>query len=67
MDKDNSTEILDPAAKLSEVMEETQIRPRRLSEFTGQSGIIEQLTIFIAAAKKRGESLDHTIFSGHPG
>jgi Holliday junction DNA helicase RuvB len=67
MDEDNATQILDPNIKPSEVMVERHLRPHRLSEFTGQPEIIDQLSIFIAAAKKRGESLDHTLFSGHPG
>ncbi len=43
------------------------IRPQELSDFTGQSKIISNLKIFIAAAKMRGESLDHVLFHGPPG
>lgn len=43
------------------------IRPQGLEEFTGQDKIIENLKIFIKAAKLRGESLDHVLFHGPPG
>ena len=43
------------------------LRPQSLSDFTGQVEIKENLAIFISAAKKRGEAMDHTLFFGHPG
>lgn len=43
------------------------LRPQLMNEFVGQSKIIENLRIFIAATKKRGESLDHTLLTGPPG
>ncbi|MCF0216416.1 MAG: Holliday junction branch migration DNA helicase RuvB [Fibrobacteraceae bacterium] len=43
------------------------LRPPTLSEFTGQSSIKESLAISIEAAKRRGEALDHCLFSGPPG
>lgn len=43
------------------------IRPQELEDFKGQDKIIENLKIFIAAAKLRGESLDHVLFHGPPG
>lgn len=43
------------------------LRPRTLPEFVGQSANKEQLRIFIEAAKKRGEVLDHVLLSGPPG
>ncbi|MEK7702517.1 MAG: Holliday junction branch migration DNA helicase RuvB [Nitrospirota bacterium] len=46
---------------------EMQIRPTSLSEYVGQDQIKENLLVYIAAAKKRGEALDHTIFYGPPG
>jgi Holliday junction DNA helicase RuvB len=46
---------------------ERALRPRRLADYTGQVKIREQLEIFIAAAKKRGESLDHVLLFGPPG
>lgn len=46
---------------------ENKIRPSELDEFTGQPQLIENLIIFIKAAKLRGEALDHTLFHGPPG
>ena len=46
---------------------ESSLRPKRLSEFTGQQQARENLAVFIAAAKARGEALDHVLFSGPPG
>src|SRR5688572_4725598 len=46
---------------------ENNIRPSQISEFSGQPQLIENLTIFIKAAKIRGEALDHVLFHGPPG
>lgn len=46
---------------------EKSIRPLRLEEFIGQKKIIDNLSVFIRAAKKRGEALDHVMLSGPPG
>ena len=46
---------------------ENNIRPAHISEFAGQSQIIDNLKIFIKAAKMRGEALDHILFHGPPG
>ncbi len=43
------------------------LRPQSLSDFTGQAKIKENLSIFISAAKKRGDAMDHTLFFGPPG
>lgn len=46
---------------------ENNLRPVRLDEYIGQSGIKENLKVFIQAAKSRGEALDHCLFYGPPG
>ena len=46
---------------------ENNIRPAQMQEFAGQTQIIENLRIFIKAAKIRGEALDHVLFHGPPG
>lgn len=46
---------------------ENNIRPRDIEQFSGQEQIIENLRIFIKAAKIRGEALDHVLFHGPPG
>ena len=46
---------------------ENSLRPYNLIEFIGQKRITENLNVFISAAMKRGESLDHTLLTGPPG
>ncbi len=46
---------------------ENNIRPQQMDDFSGQPQIIENLSIFIKAAKIRGEALDHVLFHGPPG
>lgn len=46
---------------------ENNIRPAVIEEFSGQPQIIENIRIFIKAAKLRGEALDHVLFHGPPG
>jgi Holliday junction DNA helicase RuvB len=46
---------------------ENGIRPKQIDEFSGQQQVIENLVIFIKAAKIRGEALDHVLFHGPPG
>jgi len=46
---------------------EASLRPKRLAEFVGQRQACDNLSVFIAAAKARGEALDHVLFSGPPG
>ena len=56
------------AAVLPEEVElERSLRPRRLLEFVGQESVKEQLTIALAAAKARGDALDHVLLVGPPG
>jgi Holliday junction DNA helicase RuvB len=46
---------------------EASIRPRRLDEYLGQQPVREQLAIYIEAARKRGEAMDHVLIFGPPG
>jgi Holliday junction DNA helicase RuvB len=46
---------------------DTALRPQLLSEFVGQAQARKNLSIFIEAARKRGEALDHVLFVGPPG
>lgn len=43
------------------------IRPKRLADYVGQPAVREQMEVFIEAAKKRGDALDHTLIFGPPG
>jgi Holliday junction DNA helicase RuvB len=50
-----------------EKLVEKALRPRALDDFSGQPKIVENLKIFIQAAKMRGEALDHVLLHGPPG
>ena len=67
---DNFTEqrIIDakPSSPNEEAIERA-LRPKQLDEYVGQEKIRGQLEIFISAARKRGEALDHTLLFGPPG
>lgn len=43
------------------------LRPRNLDEYVGQEKVVENLKIYIRAAKKRGEAMDHVLLAGPPG
>lgn len=59
--------FLSPEPKLNEIKQETGLRPCWLKEYVGQPQVREQMQIFIDAARKRQESLDHTLVFGPPG
>ena len=46
---------------------EKQLRPVRLDDFKGQEQLIDNLIVFVTAARQRGESLDHVLLHGPPG
>ena len=52
---------------VKEVELENNLRPKRLKDYIGQEKIKENLEIYIEAAKRRGEPLDHILFYGPPG
>ena len=55
------------SASRSEEAQERALRPKLLDEYVGQAKAREQLEIFIGAAKKRSEALDHVLLFGPPG
>jgi holliday junction DNA helicase RuvB len=60
-------QVTTPEALPEETGADAALRPSRLDEFVGQSQVKASLQIAIDAAKRRGESLDHTLFFGPPG
>jgi len=62
----NSGDI-DPTLKTEDKQIENALRPLKFDEFVGQSKITDNLKVFIGAAKKRGEALDHVLLTGPPG
>ena len=61
------TDRLVTGAKRDTDTTEISLRPRSLSEFVGQEQARANLSVFIKAARDRGESLDHVLFAGPPG
>ncbi len=64
---EDSDRITAAGASFNEEVQEKNLRPRTLEEYIGQKRATDNLKIFIEAAKKRGESLDHVLFYGPPG
>lgn len=68
MNDDNSFDIRNSAAPAgSERDIERALRPDSFSAFTGQDKIVDNLRVFVAAARMRGEALDHILLFGPPG
>ncbi|TWI58603.1 Holliday junction DNA helicase subunit RuvB [Pseudomonas duriflava] len=59
--------IISAAGRDREEQQDRAIRPLKLAEYIGQPVVREQMTLFIQAAKGRGEALDHTLIFGPPG
>src|SRR3712207_2305883 len=59
--------VQDPAPRALEDELDRSLRPRRLADFIGQERVKDQLSVFIEAAKARGEALDHVLLAGPPG
>lgn len=59
--------VLTPVRTKEDLLFEDSLRPRTFDEFIGQETIKENLKIFIEAAKKRDEQLDHVLLYGPPG
>ena len=64
MRKSNTT---NPISTEIEKQAEQTLRPQTIIEFSGQSRITENLNVFVSAAKKRKDSLDHVLLTGPPG
>ncbi|MBV8392821.1 MAG: Holliday junction branch migration DNA helicase RuvB [Alphaproteobacteria bacterium] len=63
----NAADRLVAPKRAEEDAAELALRPQTLDDFVGQKQVRENLKIFIAAAKARGEALDHVLFHGPPG
>ena len=59
--------INDPQPFDDDIAVEKSLRPSSMDEFIGQKDIVDSLKLYIEAANKRGESLDHVLFFGPPG
>lgn len=62
-----SERLITARAGTEEDVVERAIRPQRLADYIGQTDVKTQMEVFIAAARQRGEPLDHTLIFGPPG
>jgi holliday junction DNA helicase RuvB len=58
---------LEPSPTAEEQRLEVSLRPRRFAEYVGQAAVVGKLKVYVEAARKRREALDHCLFSGPPG
>ena len=66
--EDFEENLMEPRlAGREEEMSELSLRPKTLKEYIGQTKVKENMKVYIEAAKKRGESLDHVLLYGPPG
>jgi holliday junction DNA helicase RuvB len=59
--------LVNPAGTTEDRVIDKAIRPHKLTDYTGQARVCEQMDVFISAARKRGEALDHVLIFGPPG
>jgi Holliday junction DNA helicase RuvB len=59
--------VANPEPFGEDVREEKRLRPLEIREFVGQPQVKDQLAIFLEAARRRGEAMDHVLFHGPPG
>lgn len=64
---DATARVVDADSEADERTVEAALRPRRLSEFTGQTRVRDQLSLVLEAARRRGTPPDHVLLSGPPG
>ena len=63
----DETRVVGAAANREDELVEASIRPKSLDEYLGQPAVREQMKIYIEAARRRGEALDHVLIFGPPG
>jgi Holliday junction DNA helicase RuvB len=64
---DDSLDIRGRTISPGELEIDQKLRPLQFDDFNGQKQIVDNLKIFVEAAKMRGESLDHVLLHGPPG
>jgi len=63
----HSRPLLSPDAEPDDVRLEQSLRPRLLDEYVGQARVVDNIRVFITAARERNEALDHVLLFGPPG
>jgi Holliday junction DNA helicase RuvB len=66
-DAKDDARVLEPTTLADDAEFDRSLRPRSLDEFTGQGDVKEHLTIVLEAARKRGDTCPHLLFTGPPG
>ena len=64
---DGEPRMISPDLQAGEGRQDITLRPQTLDDFIGQSRLKKNLRVYIEAARRRGEALDHVLFSGPPG
>jgi Holliday junction DNA helicase RuvB len=67
MNKEEKDRIVSGGTRDDDESGDVTLRPQRFSDFIGQEKEKENIALFVEAAKKRGEALDHILFTGPPG
>ena len=67
MDNDYEMRLVEPEILSEDYEAEASLRPQSLNEFLGQEQVKDNLSVFMTAAKQRGEVLDHLLLYGPPG
>lgn len=62
-----TSRIVDPTDQEPTFNEDPALRPRNLDEYIGQKAVVDNLKVYIQAAKKRGDAMDHVLLAGPPG
>ena len=62
-----TSRIVDPTDNEPSYSEDPALRPRNLDEYIGQKAVVDNLKVYIQAAKKRGDAMDHVLLAGPPG
>ncbi|MEP6484799.1 MAG: Holliday junction branch migration DNA helicase RuvB [Rudaea sp.] len=63
----SDTRVIDAGATREDEAVEARIRPHKLADYVGQRAVREQMSIYIEAARRRGEAMDHVLIFGPPG
>ncbi|MFC1612588.1 Holliday junction branch migration DNA helicase RuvB [Patescibacteria group bacterium] len=66
-EEQKSENVITPKLQKDEGSFDNSLRPKKLEEFIGQDRVKEHLSIFLGAAKQRGEAPEHILFYGNPG
>ena len=67
MSEQSSSRAVSPNSSRDDALLDASIRPKRMDEYLGQKPVRDQLSIYIEAAKRRSEHMDHVLIFGPPG